>query len=264
MALFVTNGCQIQHSERQTYNVITKKSEKYTNAESLLSSKGCWEFIEDKKELSPLEQHMKARLKVDPKHVKSGGTYINSKNMLGNTSHFRILRLDSSQFLDGIILPVRKPVRGSKEFMTAKSTFIDSCLKSKFVFAKKPIHNIANKLSALESVVGVSVIKNVRIGEHPEKIRFVLDMTGSSDFSYELNNKKGYLLIDLPNTKWTASKKEIFQFYSLITGYSVRSYRNGTKLFIALKKPGRLITSVSLPSNDEYGYRIYFDIGDAK
>ena len=259
----VAGGCQTQQvrQSRQTVNTHTykpaKKPARYTNAESLLNSEGYWDLVEEKQEVSPIEQHMKARVQVDPGKVKSSGKYT-KHGTPDEKTHFRTLRLASLE----TVIPPKKPVRQPKKFMSAKSTLINTNPKLKALSSRKPARKPARIVSNAASASGASIVKDVRLGEHPGKTRFVLDLTGPSGFSYELNNEKGYLLINLPGTAWEANTKKVMQSHSLIKGYSVRSDSKGTKMLVALKKPGRMITSVSLPPSGVSGHRIYFDIGD--
>jgi hypothetical protein len=108
--------------------------------------------------------------------------------------------------------------------------------------------------------VSGSSVTGIRVGEHPGKVRIVLDLSGASNFSAEIDNNEKVLLVDLPNTAWTTDMEKVFK-NPLVKAYIAQKNENGVTLAVKLAAPAKLVMSTKLPPNQTYGHRIALDVG---
>lgn len=104
----------------------------------------------------------------------------------------------------------------------------------------------------------------VRIGNHPDKTRLVLDVSGSAAFDYKMDNKKNVLVVTLKGAKWSTEVKRVFSDHPLLLAYLAKPRSNGdTFLAIKMKKPAQLLFKATYPPTAGKGYRIVFDVAPA-
>lgn len=81
------------------------------------------------------------------------------------------------------------------------------------------------------------VVTGIRVGEHPDKVRIVLDLTGSSGYSADLDNDEKILVIELPDAGWTAASQQELAANPLLASYHTEALGDhGTMLILQLKK----------------------------
>lgn len=109
---------------------------------------------------------------------------------------------------------------------------------------------------------GGSVVKDLRVGEHSDKIRLVMDVSGKAAFTADLDNQENLLIIELPGTGWNAAPQQSFARSPLLQSYSVEPMNNGTgsRVIITLKKSTQILKQQALPPGDNPNYRIYLDL----
>ncbi len=116
---------------------------------------------------------------------------------------------------------------------------------------------------ASASATGANVT-GVRIGEHGNKTRFVIDLTGKSkpDFKYDLDNGEKLLLVDLPSTGWTGKQSgKGGAGAPLVEGWSVqKGASGGSSLAVQLKKNARILSTQFLPAEGKDPARLVMDI----
>lgn len=90
---------------------------------------------------------------------------------------------------------------------------------------------------AAPAASGVNV-SAIRIGEHPDKIRIVLDLTGKTGFRADLDNGEKILVVELDNAGWAAAAQKTFAPSDpLFSSYKTEKMGdNGTMLIVQLKK----------------------------
>lgn len=104
-------------------------------------------------------------------------------------------------------------------------------------------------------------VQNVRIGEHTDKIRIVLDMNVMSDYSADLDNNEKILVIDLPQAGWSAAKEKNFAASPLLKSYKVESRGDkGSMLILQLKGPTAIVAQQKLVPQEGMGPRIVIDL----
>lgn len=113
-----------------------------------------------------------------------------------------------------------------------------------------------------------TIVKALRVGEHENKVRLVLDLTGEAMYRLDLDNEEFLLVLELPDTGWIAEKQKTFGKNSLLSSYTVKSRNieagtdeHGTQLVFSLKKSTRILQKKILPPNSSNpNYRIFFDL----
>lgn len=105
---------------------------------------------------------------------------------------------------------------------------------------------------------GVQVM-DARIGDHPDKTRLVLDMTGAPDYSVSFAEGGKQLVIDLHGASWTGAKEwEAGSKYRLITSYR---YEDG-KLYVDMVYPATISNQQVL--NTDGGAKLVIDLFSAQ
>ncbi len=237
LAVLALTGCGGQHAGGYPGN---RGSEKLLKAEDNAVVDG---------ENDPLVAHMVARQQVDPADTRSRHSYTTTptKEEINTPTDVRIVRLENE--IAGLrsdlqkMTPPHKPVAPVQITQTAS-------LPDMPVVQPQPAAP-----PAASSVLGV------RVGEHPDKVRIVLDVTGPAKFSSDLDNQEKLLIIDLPQSGWTAGTQGSFDGNPVISGYTARpSAGGGVTLAVELKKAAKLTMSSALEPNEVYGHRIVFDV----
>lgn len=129
-------------------------------------------------------------------------------------------------------------------------------------YASKAVEAKKQERNAPSSSSGLAVV-NLRVGEHPNKTRMVLDFTAKPAFSYQVQEEKNLLVITLTNTKWGPKDKKVYSRHPLLLAYIAKEAPNGdTILAIKLRKRIKVLQDAVFPPSDGAGYRIVFDVAE--
>ncbi len=118
------------------------------------------------------------------------------------------------------------------------------------------------KPSALPAIT--ETVKGVRIGEHNNKTRVVIDLGGNMkpDAAFDLDNNEKLLLVDLPGTAWVGSKTGAPKNSTFVSGWNVQDGASGgSTLAIQLKKGAKILSTEYLKAGGKDGARLVIDIG---
>lgn len=109
---------------------------------------------------------------------------------------------------------------------------------------------------------GVTSVREVRIGEHKDKTRLVLDVSGKASFRYDLDTLENLLVIELPDAGWSASRSWRSQKAPLMASYSVQDMQNGgSRMIIQLKHSASVVHSGTIaPNKDSRNHRVVIDL----
>lgn len=99
-------------------------------------------------------------------------------------------------------------------------------------------------------------VRAIRIGDHIDKTRIVLDVTGKAAFKVRLENEGRRLVVELPHYVWKADAAWAARSAALVSGYK---YADGA-LVIDLLAPAVVRQQISLPASDGAGPRIMIDL----
>ncbi|MCB1556814.1 MAG: hypothetical protein KDJ15_05820 [Alphaproteobacteria bacterium] len=111
-------------------------------------------------------------------------------------------------------------------------------------------------------VVGPPEIKRLRIGEHPDRTRLVLDLSASSPYRYDLDNSENLLVIELPEAGWNGRTSWQNDKAPLIRSWSVQPMENGkgSRIIAVLKHNASVIDDMAIKANGYQDHRIVIDL----
>lgn len=92
-------------------------------------------------------------------------------------------------------------------------------------------------------------IEKVRFGQHPDKVRLVIEMSGTQDFAATIRQNPTRLEVTLPLSNWN----ETGQSKNTTTLFNETSYQSGTEqstLTFGLNKPARILGAFLIPAGD--------------
>lgn len=135
---------------------------------------------------------------------------------------------------------------------------------------EQPIPTVADKPQPTPQTIakpqvdtsGSPRVSALRVGQHADKLRLVMDVSKKADFTIDLDNQEGLMIIELPNAQWGTSNERSFGKSPLLSSYSTESINNGqgTRVIFTLKKSTRVLKQQSLPPGSNPFYRIYADL----
>ncbi|GEM_PF-1354837 len=108
---------------------------------------------------------------------------------------------------------------------------------------------------------GASAVTNVRVGEHTDKTRLVLDTSDKVSFSYDVDNNEKILVIELPGSGWQGAQDMQIGSSPLIESYHViPDDSGGHQVIMQLKQPVQVLWAQALPPGGPQGHRVVFDL----
>ncbi len=108
---------------------------------------------------------------------------------------------------------------------------------------------------------GAAKLANIRMGEHPGKTRFVMDVGSQTPFSYDLDNEERVLVIELPEAQHEQKMTATISQSPYISSYVTQASEKGSRIIVQLKQPVKVIAAETIGATPMQGQRIYFDIG---
>lgn len=236
------------------------------SSEDLLNTKGNYKVKEELSNVDPMAMHAEARAHVDTSDFRKK-TYTKtaySPKPSGKMDvNFRLLKLekelasvrdDAQELLEEQVpAPVKMETKQVTLPKTETYARIDAPPKKA---AKKAVEKQPAKLSS-----GVNVTR-LRTGEHPGKTRIVIDMTGATSYSYDLDNEAKTLLINVENAGAADSLGHVWSGHPVLKSYDVSQKGiDVLEIAIALKKSVKVKMNEALKPNDSgASHRLVFDI----
>lgn len=107
---------------------------------------------------------------------------------------------------------------------------------------------------------GTPSVVDLRIGEHADKTRLVLDLNANASFAADLDNNEHILVIELPDAGWSAAQQQTFDKSPLLKGYTVESGGKGSMLILQLRKASGILAQQKLEGETGKGQRIVIDL----
>ena len=101
-------------------------------------------------------------------------------------------------------------------------------------------------------------VQGLRIGEHTNMTRLVIDVSGAVKYSYDLDNAENLLVIELPGADWTGAASETLKKSPLVQSWTVQAMENGqgSRLILNLHKSVKVTKDSALTQPA----RIVFDL----
>ncbi len=107
------------------------------------------------------------------------------------------------------------------------------------------------------------VAQNLRVGEHADKLRIVIDTNKKFNFNIDIDNEEKLIIVEVPDAKWVGKKAMKFNDSKLLDSYTVETMNDnkGTMIIMSLKKATTILQKSSLtPDKTSPYHRIYFDL----
>jgi hypothetical protein len=109
-----------------------------------------------------------------------------------------------------------------------------------------------------------TVISGIRVGEHPDRVRIVFDITKKgTPYKADLDNGEHILVVELPDAQWdTPATSESFGAIPVLKSYKVERFNSGQgRIFVLqLKGSSRILGQSRLPALSGGGERIMIDL----
>lgn len=120
-----------------------------------------------------------------------------------------------------------------------------------------------NKSPPPKKMAKGDIAQNLRVGEHADKLRIVIDMNKAFKHTIDIDNDEKIIIVEIPDAKWLGQKDKNFEYSKLIESYTIEPINNdkGSMIIIALKKATSIMKKGSLsPDSTSQYHRIYFDL----
>jgi len=132
------------------------------------------------------------------------------------------------------------------------------------VAATQPMPQPADGIAALiqaQPAQGLPVIISVRIGEHQDRTRFVVEMSDPIKLRVFTLANPNRVVIDMPEVLWRLQGPERPTGLSAVKAYRYGLFRPGNARFVIdLNTPVTAAEPMVLPPSDGYGYRVVLDL----
>jgi hypothetical protein len=121
------------------------------------------------------------------------------------------------------------------------------------------------KVNAIETinppVSATSTVTNVRIGQHSDKERIVLDLSHKTKYSLDYDEEANEIHVQMPNASWsTDSQWSENRGKNIVNNYSVEQNDQGVKMILAVADGAKIGNSGLLNADHGKNDRLYIDI----
>lgn len=114
---------------------------------------------------------------------------------------------------------------------------------------------------AVKAANGNTAVQAFRLGEHPGKVRIVLDISGKTAFTADLDNSEKILVVELPQAAWNAKAQESFSGNPVIDSYKTESMgKTGTRVIIKLKGKTSIAYKSAMGDTATGGSKVVIDL----
>lgn len=106
----------------------------------------------------------------------------------------------------------------------------------------------ASQISAqkVSSVPGALSVRTVRVGKHPDKVRMVMDLTGPFNFDVKQDKANSLVIVDMPNSGWSAKAEYIGKASSRLRGYHIEALEGGGTRLVLNTAPAATVGDYGL------------------
>jgi hypothetical protein len=105
-----------------------------------------------------------------------------------------------------------------------------------------------------------SDVTGVRIGEHPDKIRIVLDLSAKTSYTLDYDPKSNSIFIEMPYASWSAKKEWKSTKPSIVNQYHVEAVGSGIRFILEVDEGASVGASGLLSADKGKKDRLYIDI----
>ena len=114
--------------------------------------------------------------------------------------------------------------------------------------------------AAVIAAPAVPTVIGVRLGEHPDKTRLVIDWRRPGEVRTDLDNAEKLLIVTLSKTAWEAKTLVSGLSSPLVAGWTVQEDGDKRVLAIQLKKPVKILAVGRLKAEGDQPGRIVIDL----
>ncbi len=116
--------------------------------------------------------------------------------------------------------------------------------------------------AAAPAAPAANAVSGVRVGDHPDKTRLVLDLSGKAAYRYDLDNDEHLLVVELTDSAWKAAPAQTFTGNGALKSYGTEMLENGkgTRLVLQLKGPTKVLMDRLMQADGTSGNRIVIDL----
>ena len=116
-------------------------------------------------------------------------------------------------------------------------------------------------LACLHAAAAQPSVTGVRLGEHPGKVRFVMELTEEPRYRVFTLPDPFRLVIDLPELTWRPASDALGEGQGLVTAMRFGQFAPGTsRVVLDMSAPFRIKTVFLLPPKGAYPHRFVIDI----
>lgn len=98
----------------------------------------------------------------------------------------------------------------------------------------------------VSSVSGSRQIRAVRVGKHSNKVRIVMDLTAPIEYVVKQNKQSSEIIVDMPNTGWTATPEYTGDATSRLKSYHIEALEGGGTRLVLQAAPAAVIGDYGL------------------
>lgn len=189
--------------------------------------------------LSPEEMHKRARERVEPNAMVQHNEYVKTVDQIERekAEQTRIVELERDMDV------VKTEFKGLKETVQVAE-------------ARTPDFH-----STIEPAAAGTSVKDVRFGNHPNKVRMVFDLSGPSGMQYDLDNENKLLVVRIPGAGWDTAREQAFPNGQYFEGYAAKTTDEGDALIVLrLKRSVKVLANQKLGKNAAGYYRTFLDV----
>lgn len=115
--------------------------------------------------------------------------------------------------------------------------------------------------AAASPAVAEPTVTDVRLGAHPDKTRFVVEMTVAPRYRVFSLPDPYRVVIDLPQLDWPEAHSEMTQSKGLVSALRFGLFTPGTsRVVLDLAEPSAVATAFILPPREGFGHRLVLDL----
>ncbi len=107
---------------------------------------------------------------------------------------------------------------------------------------------------------GKPVVYDLRVGEHHDKTRIVMDVNAKTGFIVDIDNNERIMVVDLPDAGWNSRMSQSFGKSPFISSYKVEPSGNGHIVIFQLKKNARVGYKADLKGFEGTSRRLVIDV----
>lgn len=125
----------------------------------------------------------------------------------------------------------------------------------------RPVVLPGNSVNASVPVAREPIVMGARIGEHPDRTRFVVELSDPVDMRTFTLNNPDRVVIDMPAVQWHLDGPPRPSGNGAVKSYRYGLFRPGNSRFVIdLNQPVIVSDALVLPPENGHGYRVVFDL----